>query len=63
MESTYEMIARGAQIDPEAPALSFFADVEEHRTPQTWSYRELLAKITQTANYFHRLGATKRPAW
>ena len=57
--STYELIRRGASIDPDAPALSFFVTVDEHRRPQTWTYRELLARITQVANFFHRLGATK----
>jgi fatty-acyl-CoA synthase len=57
--STYELIRRGAALDPQAPALSFFRSVDEHRRPQTWSYRELVEAITQTANLFHRLGATK----
>ena len=57
--STYELIRRGAERDPDAPALSFFLTVDGHRLPETWSYRELVARITQTANLFHRLGATK----
>ena len=57
--STYELIARGASIDPDAPALTFFATVDEHRRPQTWTYRELLARVTQVGNFFHRLGARK----
>jgi fatty-acyl-CoA synthase len=57
--STYAMIRRGASLDPDAPALSFFLTVEAHRAPETWTYGELLARITQTANFFHRLGATK----
>ena len=48
-----------AALDPDAPALSFFRTVDEHRRPETWTYRELLARITQTANLFHRLGASK----
>jgi fatty-acyl-CoA synthase len=58
--STYELIRRGADLDPEAPALSFFRSVDEHRRPQTWTYRELVARITQSANLFHRLGATRQ---
>src|SRR5215467_11331822 len=58
-KSTYEMISRGASLNPEAPALSFFLAVDEHRTPQTWSYRELLALITQTANFFDDIGVRK----
>lgn len=57
--STFEMIRRGADLDPDAPALSFFPTVDGHRQPETWDYRALVARITQTANLFHRLGATK----
>ncbi|WP_394832953.1 acyl-CoA synthetase [Pendulispora rubella] len=57
--STYELIAQGMRIDPKAPALSFFLRVDQHRTPETWTYEELFARITQTANLFHGLGATK----
>ncbi|QCP52486.1 acyl-CoA synthetase [Trinickia violacea] len=58
-KSTYEMIHRGANMNPEAPALSFFLSVDEHQTPETWSYRELLARITQTANFFDDIGVKK----
>jgi fatty-acyl-CoA synthase len=57
--STYEMIQRGAEMNPEAPALSFFLTADEHRHPETWTYGELLARITQTANFFHSLGLKK----
>ncbi len=57
--STYEAIRNGAILAPGAPALSFFLTVDEHRKPETWTYRELFARVTQTANFFHRLGATK----
>jgi fatty-acyl-CoA synthase len=57
--STYEALRRGAAIDPDAPALSFFPTVDRHRDPESWSHRALLARITQTANLFHRLGAKK----
>ncbi|WP_428309185.1 acyl-CoA synthetase [Hydrocarboniphaga sp.] len=57
--STYEMIRRGASLNPRAPALSFFLTTDEHRKPETWSYGELLARITQTANFFHDLGVDK----
>lgn len=56
--STYEMIRRGAQIDPAAPALSFFLSAEQHRRPEVWSYRSLMIAIHRTANFFHELGAT-----
>jgi fatty-acyl-CoA synthase len=58
-DSTYEMIRRGAAINPRAAALSFFLRTEDHRKPETWSYKTLLARITQTANFFNQLGAGK----
>mgnify|MGYP003349831811 CR=1 FL=1 len=58
-QSTYEMIRRGASLNPEAPALSFFLSVNDHRTPQTWSYAALLARITQMANFFDSIGVKK----
>ncbi len=57
--STYELIARGAGLAPDAPALSFFLTVDDHCRPETWTYRDLLGRITQTANFFHRLGAIR----
>lgn len=57
--STYEMIRRGANLNPDAPALSFFLTTDEHRKPETWSYRTLLEDITRTANFFHEIGVTK----
>ncbi|CAJ0860383.1 Long-chain-fatty-acid--CoA ligase [Ralstonia sp. LMG 32965] len=57
--STYEMIRRGASLNPRAPALSFFLSVNDHRTPQTWSYAALLERITQTANFFDSIGVKK----
>lgn len=58
-ESTYDMICQGALINPKAPALSFFLQANEHKKLETWSYSQLLGRITQTANFFHALGATK----
>ncbi len=57
--STYEMIERGAAIDPDAPALSFFLRTTGHRRPQRWSYRELMRDINRTANLLTRLGVRK----
>lgn len=58
-QSTYEMIRRGVSLNPKAPALSFFLSVNDHRTPQTWSYEALFARITQTANFFDSIGVEK----
>lgn len=58
-DSTLELIRRSASRHPELPALSFFLRAEEHRHPQTWTYRELLEEIIRTANFFDELGAGK----
>lgn len=58
-ESTYELIRRTAAHMPEAPALSFFLTAAEHDKPETWSYQQLFADITRTANFFHTIGVTK----
>lgn len=58
--STYEMICRGAAIDPSAPALSFFMTADSHRNAECWTYGELVRDITRTANAFSRLGATSQ---
>lgn len=57
--STYEMIRATAEATPSAPALSFFLRTEDHRQAETWTYRDLLQRINQTANLFDELGATK----
>jgi fatty-acyl-CoA synthase len=57
--STYEMICRGAMIDPSAPALSFFLRTEDHRKPLRWTYAELVRDITRTANLFTALGVDR----
>jgi fatty-acyl-CoA synthase len=58
--STYELICRGAAIDPSAPALSFFLSADGHRDAECWTYAELVRDITRTANLFTRLNASKR---
>lgn len=54
--STYEMIRRGASINPDAPALSYFANAKEHRDLQRWTYAEFFGDVTRVANMFGRLG-------
>ncbi|GBD84253.1 long-chain-fatty-acid--CoA ligase [bacterium BMS3Abin02] len=54
--STYEMLARGAAIDPDATALQFFLQGSMYEHSVTWTYREFLDTITRTANLFHELG-------
>ncbi|MEN0107802.1 MAG: AMP-binding protein, partial [Pseudomonas sp.] len=54
--STYDALRRTAEQNPDAPALSFFHDVERFQQPWRWTYRELLQAITRTANALHALG-------
>lgn len=54
--TTYEALKRGAAIDRDAPALSFFLSASAFRTPYRLTHGELFAKITQAANALRRLG-------
>lgn len=54
--STYELIRRRALEQGDAPALSFLLQGTAEETPYRLNYSQLLSKITQTANAFHRLG-------
>lgn len=60
--STYELIGRSAQCAPDAAALTFLLQGNDDEQPFTLNYRELFAKITQTANAFYRLGLDKDQA-
>ncbi|WP_233889789.1 acyl-CoA synthetase [Paraburkholderia flagellata] len=57
--NTYEMIRRGAAINPSAPALSFFLTADDYASPECWTYSELVGDITRAANLFLRLGAQR----
>ncbi|SDI16187.1 fatty-acyl-CoA synthase [Pseudomonas benzenivorans] len=54
--STYELIRRSAEFNPDSIALTFLLNGNSEEKPYQLSYAELFAKITQTANAFHRLG-------
>jgi len=54
--STYQMLLRSAHLHADRPALSFFADMQQLRSPRTWTYRQLLAQIHRVANALHRRG-------
>lgn len=58
--STYSLIEQAAQQWGQKPALSFFMDMESHRSPMRWTYRDLLQGINQTANAFRHLGVTRQ---
>jgi fatty-acyl-CoA synthase len=54
-ESTYEMLAQGAAMAPDRPALSFFLRADDFGDPVVWTHKELLRDITRTANALRRL--------
>ncbi|MEW6185203.1 MAG: acyl-CoA synthetase [Thermodesulfobacteriota bacterium] len=54
--NTYDLLRNGAAINPEATAISFFLTGEDYANPITYTYRDFIAKITQSANLFHDLG-------
>ena len=56
IRNTYEMIKKGAMIDPDAPAISFILSGDRYEAPVRITYREFLRKINQTANLLHDLG-------
>jgi len=55
-ETTYEALKRGAAMDPDAPALSFFVSAKTYQSPLVLSHSDLFARVTQTANALHELG-------
>ncbi|SHI77762.1 fatty-acyl-CoA synthase [Desulfatibacillum alkenivorans DSM 16219] len=55
-KNTYEMLKLGAEVDPNAPAMSFMLSGETYNSPMTVNYAEFWRKINQTANMFHDLG-------
>ncbi len=54
--NTYEAIWRGVERNPTGWALSFFLQVPDFQRPVRYTFRQLFARITQTANMFHDLG-------
>ena len=54
--NTYDLLKNGVAINPEAPAISFFLSGDTYNQPMQVTYRDLMANITQTANFFHDLG-------
>jgi fatty-acyl-CoA synthase len=56
---TYDLLARGARLAPDKPALSFFLRTADHTHPIRWTHRQWLDKVTQAANLFRRLGVQR----
>ncbi len=57
--SSYEALKEGAAIDPDAPAISFFADASHIDSPTVFSHREFIANVHRTANALRRLGVER----
>ncbi|MCD4677506.1 MAG: acyl-CoA synthetase [Desulfobacula sp.] len=55
-KSTYELIEKGAVIDPAAIAISFLMNGDSYENPIQITYKDLVGKIRQTANMLHDLG-------
>ena len=55
-QSTYEALQLGAAIDPGAAAIRFLTKADPEETPVTISYAQFIARVTQSANFFHDLG-------
>ncbi len=55
-KSTYELIEKGAGINPDATAISFLLNGDGYNQPQEISYKDFISKIRQTANMLHDLG-------
>ena len=54
--NTYDLLKKGAAINPDATAISFFLAGDSYDQPMQVTYRDLMANITRTANLFHDLG-------
>ncbi len=54
--STYEAIRRGAARNPDGVALHFFLQGDMYDKGVSFTYREWLGALHQTANMFHALG-------
>lgn len=55
-KNTYDLIAQGAEINPEAVAISFLPDGRAFQNPQQITYRQFMGKIRQTANMLADMG-------
>ena len=54
--NTYDMIKQGADINPDAIAMSFIMSGDAYREPMQVTYREFVRQINRAANLFHDLG-------
>jgi fatty-acyl-CoA synthase len=54
--STYEIIEKGASMNPDGVAISFIMDGDKYDQPQQITYTQLIGRIRQTANMLNDLG-------
>jgi fatty-acyl-CoA synthase len=54
--STYALLQAAARRFGDAPALTFIRNATDIRSVESWSFRQLLAKVTQAANLFGAVG-------
>ena len=52
-KSTYELLQKGAAINPDGVAISFLLNGDAYEQPQDITYRQFIGRITQTANMMH----------
>ena len=56
--TTYEVFTASAERWPDRKALSFFCTADTYQRASTWTYAELLAEITRSANALYALGVS-----
>ena len=56
MKSTYQLIRATAERVPDQAALQFIPEATPDAPVTTWSYRQLLEKVTRFANWLHDKG-------
>ena len=54
--NTYDLLKKGAAINPDAVALSFMMSGDSYDSPMQVTYKEFMAQITRTANLYYDLG-------
>jgi fatty-acyl-CoA synthase len=54
--NTYDALCQSAAAAPDRPAIHFLQNADPDETPFTVTYRDLLSRVTQTANLLHSLG-------
>lgn len=56
-KSTFELLEKGAAVNPHAPAIMYIEDGEKYDQSMAITYQEFIEKVRQTANMFNALGA------